>query len=614
MGGRTLPYALTATRIKMKQRTALILVLALILVVLPGCNRTAETPVPATPTAAVATTVVTSAAGTPGETEEIVTPTETAETAAETATTSIEAEETPPAPENPAEADVYPWWDDTIFYEIFVRSFQDSDGDGIGDINGLIDRLDYLNDGDPETTDDLGVTGIWLMPIMESPSYHGYDVVDYYRINQEYGTEQDFRRLLEEAHARGIKVIIDLVMNHTSREHPWFQESLDPSSARRDWYIWVDEDPGYLGPWGQRVWHKADGSYYYGLFSEGMPDLNLENPAVTEEMYQVARYWLVDMGVDGFRLDAIRHMVERGAIQENTPATHAWLQEFYTFYKGIDPQAFTVGEAWTATQQIVDYTGDEVDIAFQFDLAQSFINASHVGLGPLVENMQAEIVDSFPPGQYAVFLTNHDQNRVMSQLKGDEAAAKVAASLLLTSPGVPFIYYGEEIGMLGEKPDEDIRRPMQWTADEPGAGFSDGRPWRPPYADYPERNVAAQDADANSLLSHYRALIRLRNDHPALREGEWLAIEADPGRLYAALRYDNNEALLVLINASGSEVSDYSLALSSGPLNPGAQASPIFGRGDISSPAINAAGGFDQYMPLVTLPAHSTFVIRISLP
>jgi alpha-amylase len=532
-------------------------------------------------------------------------------TTSQAATAESDSAGRPPAATNEVTS---PWWNDTVFYEVFVRSFQDSDGDGVGDINGLIERLDYLNDGDPDTSDDLGVTGIWLMPIMESPSYHGYDVVDYFKVDEEYGTQEDFQRLIEEAHARGIKVIVDLVMNHTSRDHPWFQESLDPDSDYRDWYIWEDENPGYRGPDGQRVWHAADGGYYYALFWDGMPDLNFENPEVTDAMHEVTRFWLEDMGVDGFRLDAIKHMVEDGTSQQNTLATHAWLEDFYTFYKGIDPEAFTVGEAWTGTQQVLEYTGDEVDIAFQFDLAQDFISASREGIGSLVTKTQTEVVESFPPGQYATFLTNHDQNRVMSQMRGDEAAAKVAASMLLTSPGVPFIYYGEEIGMSGEKPDEDIRRPMQWTEDEPGAGFTDGRPWRPPYEDYPERNVAAQDGDPDSMLSHYRTLIQLRNEYPALRNGEWLLVESDPSRLYATLRYDEGEALLVLINPSRREVADYSLTLPTGPFTADVSASLIFGQGDPTSPEINEAGGFDDYTPVSVLPPQSTMIFSLSPP
>lgn len=505
-----------------------------------------------------------------------------------------------------------PCWNKAVFYEVFVRSFQDSDGDGVGDLSGLIERLDYLNDGDPITNDDLGVTGLWLMPIMESPSYHGYDVVDYFHVDEEYGTEEDFQRLVEEAHARDMKVVIDLVLNHTGRGHPWFQEALDPDSEKRDWYVWEEQNPGYHGPSGQKVWYETQDGYYYSAFWEGMPDLNLENPEVTEAMHEAARFWLEDMGADGFRLDAIKHLVEDGRIQENTAATHDWLADFYTFYKEVDPDAFAVGEAWTGTQQIIGYTGDEVDIAFQFDLAQDIVNSSREGIGSLVKKEQAEVVASFPPGQYATFITNHDQDRVMSQLRGDEDAAKIAASILLTSPGVPFIYYGEEIGLVGAKPDEDIRRPMQWSADDPGAGFTDGTPWRAPHEDFLERNVAAQEANPDSLLNHYRTLIHLRNEHDSLQLGDWTLVDAKPGRLYAYIRHIDDQNILVLMNPSRKIVSDYSLELTTGPLEELGEISLLMGEGRLTAPLLNGQGGFENYAPLESLAPQSTYIIQLS--
>jgi glycosidase len=505
-----------------------------------------------------------------------------------------------------------PWWNDAVFYEVFVRSFNDSGGDGVGDINGLIEKLDYLNDGDPNTTDDLGVTGLWLMPIMESLSYHGYDVVDYFKVDEEYGTEEDFRRLIEEAHSRGIRVVVDLVTNHTSSEHPWFQESLDPASEKRDWYIWEDEDPGFRGPEGQQVWHRTPEGYYYALFWDGMPDLNYEIPEVTVAMQDAARYWLEDMGVDGFRLDAIKHIVENGQMQENTQATHDWLKGFYTFYKDINPNALAVGEAWTGTQQVLNYTGDEVDIAFQFDLANAILNSADSGHSPQIGKEQRNVVGSFPPGQYATFLTNHDQNRVMSRLGEDENKAKVAATWLLASPGVPFIYYGEEIGMMGTKPDEDIRRPMQWSSDDGlSVGFTTGRPWRFPAEDYEERSVALQTDDPDSLLNHYRALIHLRNEHEALRIGGWIEVETDSADVYAFLRTFEEDAHLVLINFSEDPVSDYSLSLSQGPLVGEGVPGVLFGSADPASLTANAAGGFDGYKPLETLPPQSSFIFQL---
>lgn len=527
---------------------------------------------------------------------------------------------TPPPPPLPTAipsllvqgTDGLPWWNDTVFYEVFVRSFYDSNGDGIGDLNGLIEKLDYLNDGDPTTTTDLGITGIWLMPIMKATSYHGYDVEDYYQVSPEYGSNDDFRRLMEEAHARGIRVIVDLVLNHTSVENPWFIAAKDPNSDKRDWYIWSDTDPGYRGPDGQIVWHRSASGYYYGVFWSGMPDLNYENLDVTAQMEDATRFWLEDMRVDGFRLDAIKHMVEQGKAQENTPATHDWLQAYHSFYKSIRADAFTVGEAWTSTQQVLKYTGDEVDIAFQFDLALAALNSADSGFGIQVGKEQQAVVSSFPPGQYAIFLANHDQNRLLTQLDGDENKGRVAASWLLTSPGVPFLYYGEEIGMQGKKPDEDIRRPMQWDGSSYRAGFTTGRPWRVPANDYPERNVAQQNDNPGSLLNHYRRLIQLRHEHPALRVGDWQPVDTNSPRVYAFVRQSAAEAVLVIINFGDDADEKYRLTLESGTLPPTASLTLLMGEPDPAPLTIHAQGGFDEYQPYASLPSFSTTIIQLT--
>lgn len=507
-----------------------------------------------------------------------------------------------------------PWWNDTVFYEVFVRSFKDSNGDGIGDFNGLTEMLDYLNDGDPTTTIDLGITGIWLMPITESPSYHGYDVEDYYAVDQEYGTKEDFQRLVGEAHKRGIHIIIDLVINHTSTENPWFQQSDDGDAEYRDWYIWADPAPNFIGPWGQQVWYASQQGYYYAIFWSGMPDLNLENPDVTAEIYNVARFWLEDMDVDGFRMDAIRHFVENGSAQENTPATHAWLQGFHQYYKSVDPQAFAVGEAWTDTPHVLEYIGDEVDIAFEFDLAGAFMRAANGPIASSAINQMNLVLNSYPIGQYGVFLTNHDQDRVMTVLRGDAEKAGLAAALLLTSPGVPFIYYGEEIGMSGAKPDEDIRRPMQWSGENSKVGFSTVSPWRIPPNDYTDFNVASETDDPNSLLSLYRDLIHLRNEHAALRTGETLVVDAGTQRLYALLRYNEQEAFLILVNVHPKPLTPdlYSLTLESGPFTGVVNAILVFGLAGPAAPQINANGGFDSYIPFPEIPAQSIAIIQLT--
>ena len=234
----------------------------------------------------------------------------------------------------PQGTDGYPWWNDSVFYEIFVRSFYDtSGGDGIGDLNGLIEKLDYLQ--------DLGVTGLWLMPIHPATSYHGYDVKDYYSINPDYGTLDDFKRLLAEAKKRNIRVIIDFVLNHTSQEHPWFVASQDAQSPNRSWYVWSKTDPG------QPHWHRAaNGDYYYGFFGEHMPDLNYTNPEVTARMEDVARFWLQEIGVDGLRLDAAKYLVEEGTVVQNSDSTHQWYRNFRPEYKQYNPDAMTIGEVW----------------------------------------------------------------------------------------------------------------------------------------------------------------------------------------------------------------------------------------------------------------------------
>ncbi|MBN1287730.1 MAG: DUF3459 domain-containing protein [Anaerolineae bacterium] len=513
--------------------------------------------------------------------------------------------------------DALPWWNDRVFYEIFVRSFYDSDGDGAGDLQGVIEKLDYLNDGDPDTTGDLGVTGIWLMPVAESPSYHGYDVVDYRQIESDYGANEDFTALVEAAHARGIAVIVDLVVNHTSNEHPWFVASAAGDPEYAGWYIWTDDPAaaGQRGPWSQPIWHRAGDRLYYGVFWSGMPDLNYATPAVTQEMQDIARFWLEDMGADGFRLDAVKYIYENEIALENLPITQEWLADFNDFLKEVNPDALAVGEAWDASRVAAQYVAkDSVDLVFEFDLAGAILSGAWVGSTAPVREAQARVLELYPPGQYAAFLSNHDQKRVMNAVKDNENAAKVAAALLLTNPGVPFIYYGEEVGMRGDKPDERIRTPMQWD-DSAAVGFTSGPPWEAPSDGVEGHNVAAQTGDPDSLLSHYRNLIHLRNAHPALRRGAFLPVETEARGLYSFLRYTDDEILLVLINMKRVEIEGYRLDLAAGPLATVAAAEVVFGAeaGTAAAlPQVNAAGGFDAYAPTPALAPYSTTVIRLT--
>ena len=381
-----------------------------------------------------------------------------------------------------------PWWNDAVFYEIFVRSFYDSNADGVGDLQGIIQKLDYLNDGNPNTDTDLGVTALWLMPIFPSPSYHGYDVTDYRNIDEEYGTMNDFKALITAAHARGIKIVIDFVGNHTSDQHPWFTASAS-NESKRDWYLWNSNKPSYNGPWGQEVWHERNSSYYYGVFWGGMPDLNYTNQEVTNEIKNTLRFWKEEVGVDGFRIDAVKHWIENGDQQENTAATLAWWRDLYVFQKSLDPGLMMVGEAWTSTQNIAPYSDKRLDYCFEFDLSYALIDGINNQTNSRLKSKMSEIISTYETNQYGTFLTNHDQDRSFYRFGMDERKAKLAARILLSLPGVPYIYYGEKVGMLGQKPDEDIRRPMQWTSFA-NAGFSSTQPWHPLNNNSANYNVA----------------------------------------------------------------------------------------------------------------------------
>jgi glycosidase len=460
-----------------------------------------------------------------------------------------------------------PWqldrWQGQTSYEIFVRSFQDSDGDGIGDFNGLISRLDYLNDGNPETQTDLGIGALWLMPVFASPSYHGYDTIDYYRVNPQYGTEEDFDRLLAECHRRGIKVVLDYMMNHSSDQHPWFVESASgPDADKRDWYVWRDDDPGWTQPWGgtNPTWHRRGNQYYYGIFWGGMPDFNFANPEVMKEAQSIARFWL-DRGVDGFRLDAARHLTATGPgdQQNDTPETHTSWQKFSEFMRREYPDRLMLGEIWADAAQIAPYYGDtqavaggdEFAMTFNFPLAGGAVQSVNLGdNGPLLAAL-TRMRTHYPAGILdGTFLTNHDMVRVASQLGNDPAKLRQAAAVLLTLPGNPWLYYGEEIGLRNGTAtgDEDKRTPMPWTADD--TGFTTGVPW---YRFAPGRdtaNVADQRDDPGSLLTRYRTLIHLRNGSAALSLGALYPVILEPPLrdVVAWERRRGSERLLVIHN------------------------------------------------------------------
>jgi alpha-amylase len=508
------------------------------------------------------------------------------------------------------------WWNDAVFYEVFVRSFKDSDGDGQGDLKGLMSKLDYLNDGDPATHNDLGVTALWLMPIQQSPSYHGYDVTDYRTVEADYGTNQDFKDFIAAAHSRGIKVIIDYVMNHTSSQHPWFTNSVASLDGKRDWYVWQDPKPTYTGPWAQTVWYtKSPGNNYYGIFWSEMPDLNYRTPEVKTEMFDIARFWLEDMDVDGFRLDAVRYLIEDGATQQETPETIQLWKYFRASYKSVDPDAFAVGEAWAATSIAKDYVNDDaLDYCFEFDLAAAVIAASNNGSTINVNALSSkidEVIASYPFLQYGTFLTNHDMNRTMTQLVNSVPRAKLAANLLMTLPGVPYVYYGEEIGMTGSGADENKRTPLQWDNSSQG-GFTTGTPWRAVNSDYTTKNIATQKSDATSLWNNYRKLIALHNNQAALRKGTYKSITASTTTAFSFLRQFQTENIVVVSNMATSAASNVQLTLTQGGIAAGSYVLVELLGGNQLPVVIDNNGGFTN-LTIASIPAKSTFIYKLML-
>jgi alpha-amylase len=436
-----------------------------------------------------------------------------------------------------------------VYYQIFVRSFFDSDGDGIGDLEGIRQRLPYLS--------ELGVQGIWLTPIHPASSYHGYDVLDYWRLDPALGTLSDLHRLLDDAHARGMRVLMDLVVNHTSSQHPDFLRALAGNPEARARYRFASAPAATIGTLGGPAWHRAsDGSYYYGVFTGGMPDLDHENPHVFEEMVAIARYWL-DQGFDGFRIDAIQHVVEgRDGAIANAPENFAWVQRFGAAVRERHPGAFLLGETWTNTPTIASYHRDgALDMSVDYPLFLALTNALQGRNASDVRLQLRNTADLLPAGAWiATFTSNHDQLRpatVLSPLRRNPLREALLGRLLLALPGIPFIYYGEEIGMPNGPglDDRQKRTPMRWEA-TPAGGFSPTTPWFPPATTDPAVSVAAQRTDPDSTWNAYRAAIALRNAEPALARGDVEVLGTTGGLLALWRRVPDAGAAEVLVLAN----------------------------------------------------------------
>lgn len=461
-------------------------------------------------------------------------------------------------------------WQQGVFIEVFVRGYQDSDGDGVGDLRGLIQRLDYLK--------NLGVRGIWLMPITASADRdHGYATTDYRAIEPQYGTLADFDELIAQAHRRGIGVVMDYVLNHSAAAHPLFQSALaDPASPWRDWFVWTQAPYTELKAWdiwGQTPWYTvqdarsapAAGSKpasaaltaadalpgtprYFATFGPHMPDFNMRHPAVVAYHADSLRFWL-NRGLDGFRLDAVPHLVENNAKDWNDqPESRALTAEYTRLIKSY-PQRYVVCEA-TAEPRV--YTRPDIcGSAFAFGLEKAIIQAAQ-GQAQAVPQV-ADFFKTAPLGM-ATMLSNHDifaGQRAWDQFQGDETRYKLAAATYLLLPGTPFIYYGEEIGQAGVAGlpgDEPLRAPMSWTAANTGeGGFSPATTFRPLSPNRASHNAQAQAADPGSLLNFYKAMLALRNGQPALARGDYRHAQAQ-GQVLAFQRAIKGQRNLVVIN------------------------------------------------------------------
>lgn len=429
-------------------------------------------------------------------------------------------------------------YDGRAFYEIFVRAFNDSDGDGIGDIKGVTEKLDYL--------EELGIKGIWLMPINASSSYHGYDTDDYYAINEDYGTIDDFKELLKEAEKKDIKVIMDLVINHTSVNNEWFLSAKEgEDSPYRDYYIWTDDmtKENSISPMNTKEWSKnADkDELYYSIFWSGMPDLNFDNPTVIDEVKEIAKYYL-DMGVDGFRLDAAKW------IYNDTDKNVEFWTDFNDYCKSINKNAIIVGEVWDSPYNTVEYT-NALDSFFEFSIGDYIVDrvvSNSISGFPLDYSLVDEIYEEENKDfVMAPFLKNHDQDRIMSSVN-NEYKMKVAAAMYLTLPGTPYIYYGEEIGMLGSGRDENKREPFIWSNKDNSLNSS----WEASTQDTSKVAVDVQEKNEDSILNFYKDILNVRNKYAVLRYGDVDSGESSDENILVMKRTYEDKVGYVIINGN----------------------------------------------------------------
>lgn len=437
------------------------------------------------------------------------------------------------------------WPRKSVFYEIFVRSYYDTNGDWKGDIKGLEEKIPYMK--------ELGINALWLMPINSSPSYHGYDVTNYTEIEEDYGSIEDFEHFLKAAHNNGIKVVMDFVINHSSSEHPWFKKALkDKNSPYRDYYVWADEFDNLKesGDWGQKVWHGSEGNKYYGVFWGGMPDLNYRNVNLREEMKASAKFWL-DKGVDGFRLDASKY------IDTDSRVTHLWWNEFNSYIKSINKDSFIVGENWDTSMNYVGKFMESMDSSFNFNISDQILNmakGSDVDLIDVLEKrdkIYSKYNENFID---TVFLRNHDMTRLSNELMNNTQKQKYAMTILMTIPATPFIYYGEELGQQGRKPDENLREPMDWYKGAKGEGMT-GAPSKYSKNLYTRANdgisLEEEEGDGNSIFEYTKKLLRIRKENPCIVDGVYEKLDA--GYKMNAYKISNEDESITIVHNSNSK-------------------------------------------------------------
>ncbi|UNJ81174.1 glycoside hydrolase family 13 protein [Metabacillus dongyingensis] len=484
------------------------------------------------------------------------------------------------------------WWKQSTFYEIYMPSFKDGNGDGIGDFAGITSKLDYLK--------ELGIDGLWLTPFYPSPKVdNGYDISEYKSIDPDYGTMEDFEVFIKEAHQRGIRVIADLVLNHTSTDHKWFQESkATKNHPKREWYIWRDEPNNWESFFGGSAWeyNEVTNQYYYHAFAKEQADLNWANPEVKQAMFDVMKFWL-EKGVDGFRLDVINFLKVNDSFKDN-PYDHEKNEQNHLYDKDQEgilriiteiakfvhqfPDKFLVGEVGSEDLKILkQYSGlNKLDVVFNFNIGSIGEFDSDKIFQQLEETEQV-----YHPAQIpTLFFSSHDISRHISRFGGDEDRAKLVAALMLTAKGVPFIYYGNEIGMrdwvaddivkmkdvqglmayeleiqlnqshekalaaANEKSRDKSRTPMQWNSHS-NIGFSEATPWITIPTHAYKINVENQQSDPNSMLSFYKRLLKLRKVHSSLSLGDYEFLRNENGMIYF-VRKDQFEKILVILNFS----------------------------------------------------------------